>query len=146
MTKIGLSDGKLSGEISIYRGLYSFTALMAGQSDNSHSKTDSFTPQEVCVPNVHTMALLSPFKLRDLFTIQLQTACHTHDLLGCICNNGSTQVDDGLDESNADFESRPRRDWIPASQIKPDQLEQKVVTTSPTIQINAHSTCLPPSY
>ncbi|KLO18384.1 hypothetical protein SCHPADRAFT_899782 [Schizopora paradoxa] len=57
-----------------------------GSSDNGgKSKSNSFTSKE----------------LRDLFTVQLQTSCHTHELLGCDCMNEADREEDGSTKSDS---------------------------------------------
>ncbi|KAH8119362.1 P-loop containing nucleoside triphosphate hydrolase protein [Phellopilus nigrolimitatus] len=68
VTKLGLSESLMGKDNSDDVG-------------KSKSKSDSFTHKE----------------LRDLFTFHHQTACHTHELLGCPC---AFRKDDGLSQDS----------------------------------------------
>ncbi|KAN0134016.1 P-loop containing nucleoside triphosphate hydrolase protein [Lactarius tabidus] len=75
----------------------------------SGSKSDSFSPKE----------------LRDIFTIHPKTACHSHDLLGCVCDRVETSddVDDvSMIDTGTDDRSRSNAGaasgFIAASQVK----------------------------
>jgi len=85
-----------------------------GASDGGgKSKSNSFTSKE----------------LRDLFSVQLQTTCHTHELLGCNCLNeddhedeedGSTNGDaSGAEDEDEDEDDRPAG-FQSASLIRPE--------------------------
>lgn len=73
-------------------------------------------------------------KLRDLFSVQLHTSCHTHELLGCNClnegggledkDNGSTNDDSNdanEDEVDEDEDGQPAG-FQSASSIKPETI------------------------
>ncbi len=66
-------------------------------------------------------------QLRDIFRIQPDTCCNTHELLECHCDNvpGSqslpTQADDGSDDDSDSEESG----FVVASQVNPKKLSKK---------------------
>jgi len=64
------------------------------------------------------------FELRDIFRINLDTACNTHDLLECICDNPSAgQMEDSARmASDEDDEDEDPKGFIAASQVKPGVL------------------------
>ncbi|KAK7472895.1 helicase [Stygiomarasmius scandens] len=78
------------------------------ESDKVGSKGDSFTKKD----------------LRDIFRINLDTACNTHDLLECICDNPSAgQMEDSARmASDEDDEDEDPKGFIAASQVKPGVL------------------------
>lgn len=65
-------------------------------------------------------------KLRDLFTFHASTPCHTHELLGCACQNAS--ADPGADGEGLNFPSEDETEggWTIASQLNTDKVNQKV--------------------
>ncbi|TDL24190.1 hypothetical protein BD410DRAFT_745512 [Rickenella mellea] len=73
------------------------------------SKSDSFTAKD----------------LRDLFTIQHNTGCHTHDLLDCPCSYEPSQPrqdedDDRMSDSGEDSDEEGPSGFVVAAQIKPE--------------------------
>ena len=88
-------------------------------------------------------------KLRDLFTVQLQTSCHTHELLGCDCLNEGDREDDGSansesndrnenedeEEDEEDEDTRPAG-FQSASTVKPETITKmdKAVSLCSKIQ------------
>jgi DNA repair and recombination protein RAD54B len=80
------------------------------------------------------------FQLRDIFRIQPDTACNTHDLLGCGCGGRGmsgiqsvdtrTEVEEaaGVDGNNDDYSSE--HGFVNASQLNADHLDKadKAVT------------------
>ncbi|PCH43504.1 hypothetical protein WOLCODRAFT_164492 [Wolfiporia cocos MD-104 SS10] len=82
----------------------------------SESKSDSFTRKD----------------LRDIFTVHLGTACHTHDLLECPCSSSDSAAMEtsNYDESDGEGDAEGRSDdagpmnFVMASQVKPEQVEK----------------------
>ncbi|KAI5123982.1 hypothetical protein M0805_006394 [Coniferiporia weirii] len=92
VTKLGLSDCE-----RIIAPPVSVTNIGSkGTSDGGgSSKSDSFTHKD----------------LRDLFTFHNRTACHTHELLGCLCihrtlgENAEEEEEEPLDDAQSDLSS-----------------------------------------
>jgi len=94
-----------------------------GMESDSKNKSDSFTARE----------------LRDIFTIQIGTECHTHDLLQCPCPSAiglPVQPKEPVDKENDDNDILPNdsdedeefslnpKGFVAASQLDPLQIEQ----------------------
>ena len=79
--------------------------------------------------------------MRDIFRVDPDTACNTHDLLECTCNgirsdNSLATID--TNRSNMEEEdpgdSEPEKGFMAASQVKPEtfnKMDKAVSVTSP---------------
>jgi len=123
---VGTIDEKIYQRQVTKMGL-SETFIGSGDTSGSYkNKGDSFTSRE----------------LRDLFTIQSHTECHTHDLLECQCPSSiglPVEPRDPDCESNGNFLILPndseedeeltlnfnQNSFVPASQLNSLQLEQE---------------------
>ena len=103
----------------------------------SESKSDSFTRKDVSGTFFQpSFSSNSVSQLRDIFTIHPNTACHTHELLECPCeedsgetpsmgmsskgpsSGASSDVEDEDDEDDEDM------GFIQASAVKPEHIEK----------------------
>lgn len=68
-------------------------------------------------------------KLQDIFTIHPDTACHTHDLLECPCDNSeemrAIKDFDADDEPAEDSDEENERGFMHASQVKAEHIEKQ---------------------
>jgi DNA repair and recombination protein RAD54B len=102
----------------------------------SESKSDSFSRKDVRVMAAqlsHHTLLTSHLQLRDIFRIDSDTACNTHDLLECPCNGMSksnplepidsnrAQLDDDAEDSDY---SEPGKGFIGAAQVKAEDINK----------------------
>ena len=100
----------------------------------SESKSDSFTRKDVSyfhgsLPSCAN-ATSAP-QLRDIFTIHPNTACHTHELLECPCDEGTggltaTEEESRRSASTGDDEddSDSERGFIQASAVRREDIEK----------------------
>ncbi|EWC47145.1 hypothetical protein DRE_03514 [Drechslerella stenobrocha 248] len=65
-------------------------------------------------------------ELRDLFTLDAETACNTHDLLGCNCGETGQMPDDIADDEEEPEEEEPIKmtGWTKASAVDMDKQEE----------------------
>lgn len=71
------------------------------------AKTDAFTAED----------------LRSLFVLRTDTACATHDLLGCTCLSGEDISDDVSEEASSD----DVLGFLPASQVRPPTVRAAIL-------------------
>jgi len=81
----------------------------------------------------HHSLLTTHFQLRDIFRIDPDTACNTHDLLECPCNGMSkpnplepvdinrAQLDEDVQYSD---DSEPEKGFIAAAQVKSEDINK----------------------
>jgi DNA repair and recombination protein RAD54B len=105
-------------------------------SGSGGSKSDSFTRKDVRAGVPDVVQHLNPSQLRDIFRIQPDTACGTHDLLDCKCgdvadeeaseDNTKTVIAalDGSESELDDEEVELVKTFQAASQLKPEQMER----------------------
>lgn len=118
--------------------------MRLGQGGND-SKSDSFTRKDVCCIHLCVLRkrpLIWVMQLRDIFTIHPNTACHTHDLLECPCetgSSGSTQTtnlwgdtdESAFDGDNGDDEKE--MGFVSASTMDPARFEKMDQDVSSTL-------------
>ncbi|RDB25350.1 DNA repair and recombination protein RAD54B [Hypsizygus marmoreus] len=77
-------------------------------SGSSTSKSDSFSRKD----------------LRDIFRIDPNTACNTHDLLECPCDGMTTVVPDDAASDDMEEDIEPEQGFIKACQVKPEVVDK----------------------
>ncbi|KAF7790310.1 hypothetical protein EIP86_001264 [Pleurotus ostreatoroseus] len=118
------------------RPVFIYRFLTAGSIDGKvHHLKNTFCysrvyPEKIYQRQVTKLGLSNSLlgNLRDIFTIHPNTACHTHELLECPCDNSddmrAIRESDTGDGSDGESENGPERGFIHASQIRPEHIEK----------------------
>jgi DNA repair and recombination protein RAD54B len=100
------------------------------------SKSDSFTRKEASSLSSPGSPFSDIPQLRDIFRIHPDTACHTHELLDCRCddpendespNDGPSATDEAVDDLDSDLDEDDMKlvkTFQAASQLKPEQMDR----------------------